>query len=429
MLGLPIENDWILYAPYSDKSLIRNVITFEFERRMGNYASKTVFCELFVNGDYRGIYVLMENIKRDNDRVDIAKITPNDVTGDDITGGYILKVDWDDEDNPDQGWTSEPAPRPIGEKLIYFQFHDPGPDELLNVQKQYMIDFIYEFESTLNQTNFDSVSAYRKYINIISFVEHIFSEITKNVDAYHYSTYMYKDKDSKDGRLTMGPIWDYNLGYGNVDYWENAQFAPGWMFTDDFRMYWFRRLISDPYFSSQYMCRWEKLRTDLFSNQNVINLIDSIVIPINEAQQRNFDRWPILGQYVWPNQFVGNTYAEEIDFLKNWIIDRLEWMDVNSNWTCITLITALNVDTRNEIIIYPNPSIGIFNILIQGSANYKSIIKVYNSVGKEIFNDQFNGSTYRWYATQNGSGIPNGIYIINIINEKGESYSKRVIKQ
>ena len=93
LLGMPVENDWILYAPYTDKSLMRNFLTFDLGRKMRNYSPRTVYCELVVNGDYKGIYILMEKIKRDNDRVDIAKLDSNDVAGDSLTGGYIIKVD------------------------------------------------------------------------------------------------------------------------------------------------------------------------------------------------------------------------------------------------------------------------------------------------------------------------------------------------
>ena len=90
---MPIENDWILYAPYSDKALMRNFLTFDLGRKMGHYSPRTVYCELVINGDYKGIYILMEKIKRDNDRVDIAKLDSDDLAGDSLTGGYIIKID------------------------------------------------------------------------------------------------------------------------------------------------------------------------------------------------------------------------------------------------------------------------------------------------------------------------------------------------
>ena len=122
LLGLPEENDWILYAPYQDKTMIRNVLAYRLAEQLGQYAPRTVFCELLIDGYYQGIYVLTEKIKQDINRVDIAKLTTVDVSGDELTGGYILKVDWDDSENPNQGWTSDPDNS--GEENIYFQFHD-----------------------------------------------------------------------------------------------------------------------------------------------------------------------------------------------------------------------------------------------------------------------------------------------------------------
>ena len=149
LLGLPVENDWILYAPYTDKSLMRNFLTFDLGRKMGNYSPRTVYCELFVNGDYKGIYILMEKIKRDNDRVDIAKLDSDDLAGDSLTGGYIIKVDkftgtgsWGDS------WQSNY--NTIGGNYLRIQYHYPESDDMLPQQKNYIKSYIDSFEHSLN---------------------------------------------------------------------------------------------------------------------------------------------------------------------------------------------------------------------------------------------------------------------------------------
>src|SRR5665811_1630254 len=93
LLGLPEEEDWILYAPYSDKTLIRNVLTFVLAEPLGHYTPRCRFVELFLNNKYQGVYVLMEKIKRDKNRVDIANLKLEDNAGDELTGGYIVKID------------------------------------------------------------------------------------------------------------------------------------------------------------------------------------------------------------------------------------------------------------------------------------------------------------------------------------------------
>ncbi|HKR06100.1 MAG TPA: CotH kinase family protein, partial [Bacteroidia bacterium] len=129
LLGMPAEHDWILYAPYTDKSCMRNWLVYQLSNDMGQYAVRGKFCELVLNGEYKGIYEITETIKRDADRVDIAKLTPNDTIGDDVTGGYIVKIDW--VDGP--YWVSAYPPDQTNpwNNVINFQNTSPKPDSLL----------------------------------------------------------------------------------------------------------------------------------------------------------------------------------------------------------------------------------------------------------------------------------------------------------
>ena len=218
ILGMPEENDWILHAPYSDKSLIRNFLAYELARDMGRYASRTRFCELVINGDYKGLYIFMEKIKRDNNRVDISKLEPDETTGDDLTGGYILKVDKWDGDNNDGWWSDPPLPEYEG---VWYQYHYPKPEDIVEEQRNYIINYITDFEALIASSSYnDPAAGYYDQVDLGSFIDvSLMSEISKNVDAYRLSAFMYKDKDSDDDRLTMGPIWDYNLAFGNADYY------------------------------------------------------------------------------------------------------------------------------------------------------------------------------------------------------------------
>ncbi len=143
VLGMPEENDWILHAPYSDKSLLRNYLSYELARDMGRYASRTRFCELVINGDYKGLYIFMEKVKRDNNRVDISQLGPDEITGDDLTGGYIVKIDkWDGETN--DGWYSE---SPLGGfDGVWYQYHYPKPDDIVEEQRDYIMDYITDLK-------------------------------------------------------------------------------------------------------------------------------------------------------------------------------------------------------------------------------------------------------------------------------------------
>ena len=322
-LGMPEENDWILYAPYSDKSLMRNTLIFQLTRDMGRYAPRTRFCELVINEDYQGIYVLMEKIKRDKNRVDIAKLTETDTEGDVLTGGYILKQDW--PDNKSQGWHSR-------HDATIFHYHHPQKEDLLPVQQEYIRDWVLDFNEVIAGENYlHPTEGYRSRIDMGSFVDYFLgSEFAHNADSYSISTFMYKERDSEGGLLHMGPQWDFNLAFGNQDegpYGTAEEWS--WKIPLDDNSFWWRRLLSDSVFTNSVRSRWAELRQNLLSQQNIFATIDSMVLEVNEAKDRNFDRWPVLGEWVWPNAYVGDTYEDEVEYLKDFVTDRLQWMDEN----------------------------------------------------------------------------------------------------
>jgi hypothetical protein len=334
LLGMPAEADWILYAPYTDKTLLRDVLAYEMGRDVGMYSPRTQPVELYLDGEYQGVYVLIEKIKIGPNRVDIAALKPDDTSGKAVTGGYLLRVDkWDSNDFP--YWESKPSHALTNERAIRFQFVDPKGKDLSPEQADYIRNYIFDFESALSSRDCKSPECYKAFIDVASFIDFmIVNEVSKNVDAYIFSTYMYKANDRNGGLLKMGPLWDFNLAFGNVDYNRNAQFAPGWMFNENNRMYWFRRLMSDENFKNRFNCRWKALRKSVFKDNYFSDKIDAIAEELNEAQERNFKKWPILDTYVWPNQYVGGSYQKEIDFLKKWIHRRVDWMDKNTSGSC-----------------------------------------------------------------------------------------------
>ena len=335
LVGMPAENDWILHGPYSDKTHMRNMITFELGRKVGRYTPRARYCELVINEDYRGIYMLMENIKRDENRVDIATLLPDDIEGDELTGGYILKVDKFTGDF-EGGWTS-PYPTEGGSELT-IQFHKPEIDELAEEQIEYIQDHVTEFETALAGSNFtDSVIGYAPYIDECSFIDlYLINEFSRNIDGYRLSTYFHKQKDSNGGKLVMGPWWDYNLSFANADYCQGWEIE-GWEVESDCgndNPFWFERLLEDSAYSNLTRCKWEDYRSDAWSDESIHGLIDSLEISLATAHVRNFLRWETLGEYVWPNYYIGQTYAEEVQILRDWIDDRLFWLDENIDGTC-----------------------------------------------------------------------------------------------
>lgn len=419
LLGFPAENDWILYAPYTDKSMVRNDITFKLARDMGRYASRTRACEVVLNGDYQGVYMLMEKIKRDKNRVDIATLNPDEISGDDLTGGYILRIDkWDNNDYP-SWWVGS----------IEFQYFDPSGDELVVQQRNYIRNFIAQVHTSVTSSQFTNPqTGYRKYIDVDACVDFmLMNELAKNVDGFRFSTYMYKDKDSKGGKLIMGPLWDFNLAYGNVNY-NSAVEQPegGWLYNDD-RVLWFQKFTLDPFFRDSMYTRWVSLRKNVLSNERITYLIDSMAASMEEAQVRNYQRWPILGQYIWPNQYVGISYASEVAWLKSWIVGRANWMDANMPGE---LITSNEDVVSRKINIYPNPGNDFFVIESDVPFGSNARVQITDLMGREVFTGALSENKFTWNGrTSSGQAVTRGVYIITIKTNDSKAFVSKIIKE
>jgi hypothetical protein len=294
----------------------------------------------------------MEKLKRDNDRIDIAKLDADDLAGDSLTGGYIVKVDkftgtgnwWD-------YWSSNYSTIGSGNALK-IQYHYPKADVLFPQQKAYIESYVDSFENALSATYFaDTLVGYAKYSDVNSFIDfYIINELAKDIDAYRLSTYMSKDKSSKGGKLTMGPYWDFNLAFGNADYCD-GWLTSGWEVNTscgDNNPFWFERMLEDTLYQNKLKCRWEVLRQTTLHKDSLFMFIDDLATVLDSAQQRNFQKWNIIGVYVWPNYFIGNSYAEEIQNLKTWISGRLNWMDANMPGNCY-LQPLFVLDSQNPV--------------------------------------------------------------------------------
>lgn len=338
ILGMPEESDWALLANYFDKSLMNNTLTFHLARAMGNYAPRTRDVEVILNSAYIGVYTFVELIKRDSLRVDIAKLRPDEIIGDALTGGYILSVDRDE--GPSEGFSSPFAPAENGNgQYTYFEYRYPKPSNLAPEQAAYIQAYVDSFETALAGPDFmDPDVGYRAYADMASFVDlFLLNELSHNVDAYRLSSYLYKDKYSNGGKLNAGPAWDYDLAWGNANYC-NGSATAGWAYAfgdacpDDENQvpFWWGRLLEDSTFENAVRCRWEELRDNVLSPDYISAFCDSVAAQLEAAQQRNFTKWPILGEYVWPNPApLPTTYAGEVQELKDYMNSRWAWMDAN----------------------------------------------------------------------------------------------------
>ena len=439
LLGMPAENDWILYAPYNDKSMIRNALIYRLSNELGRYASRTRFCEVIINNDYQGVYVLEEKIKQDSARVNIAELKKEDIAGDELTGGYILKIDKFDGEQVD-GFTSSypPCSDPNVWQTIFIQYHDPQPGQITAEQKSYIQAYTDSFEDALMSPSFaDPQTGFRMFADESSFIDFaLLNEISKNVDGYRWSSFFYKDKASKNGKMTMGPIWDFNLAFGNADYY-NGAYTVGWQwdfpcpfnYDGGLNPFWWQRLLEDSVYYNHLRCRWQDLRSSVFELNHLHQLVDSFALLLDSAKERQFVKYPILGIYVWPNAYYPATYSEEIDTLKNWITARVEWMDEQLQTDCNTAVNSTPVE-ENSISISPNPVSHGSSLTVKSQLrnNSKERIELLDMSGKSLLiiyegHLPAGGNLIEWKVP---ASLSMGCYLITL-KDSGHTMSKKVI--
>jgi len=433
IFGFPAENDWVLHGPYSDKSLMRNALAYTLAGWLMDYAPRVRFCEVVLNGQYNGVYVFTEKIKRDAGRVNISELHPDETTGGDVTGGYILKFDkWDGAFN--EGFPSAYSSDLSGFGQTVFQYHYPKPDEIVPEQKEYIQKYIAGLEDALMSPDFASpASGYRYYFDMASFFNYFFvQELGKNVDGYRLSTFFYKDKDSIDTRLKMGPVWDFNLAFGNADYCD-AWYTNGWAWrfnevcpSDYFNVhFWWERLWQDSTYRQELKDRWFDLRNDTLSDDRIFGLIDSLETLLQEPALRNFQRYPVLGQYVWPNAFIGQNFGEEVDYLRNWLTARLLWLDE----TLKTVdLPEYRIEEYFPPVVYPNPFREVVKFEYYVRSDTPVSVEVYDMNGhlaeRMMDASHFNGiNSLVW-----GRGVPAGIYFYRILANGNEVKKGKVVK-
>jgi hypothetical protein len=304
--------------------------------------------------------------------------------------------------------------------------HDPEITELHPAQLDYIQQHFTAWETSLAGPNFaDPDSGYAPYIDIESFIDfYLMNEITRNVDGYRISSFLYKERYSEGGKILAGPLWDFNIALGNANYCY-GQYTDGW--ASDFNEYcpgglnvpfWWNRLLEDSAYQQKVRCRWEYLRSNSFSNESLIAKIDTLYNQLTVPAERHFTRWPILSTYVWPNFFIGDTYLEEMDYLKTWLIDRVTWMDANM-WgdSCqIDLSVPLeNLDA--SLSIYPNPAQDQIFINLKSSSHGLSSIVVFDMIGQQVLSMT---EAPRNQIQLNIASLPSGIYLLKVTDAQSK---------
>ncbi len=316
LLGMPSENDWILNGMGYEPSLIRDYLFYNLARQMGEYASRTVYCEVVINGDYVGLYVFQEKIKPDSNRVNILKITSTDNSLPNVSGGYITKSDKTTGNDPvawtmlSYAWTTD------------FIHEYPDPSDVTSQQSTYIQSQFTNLETTAHNNNTSVSNGFSSVIDIPSFVDFmLLNELGSNADGYQLSTFFHKDRN---GKLRAGPIWDFNLTLGNdLFIWGfDRSHYDVWQFSDggnDGARFW-TDLFNNPTYKCYLSKRWHELTLtgQPLSESSLNEFIDTTIATISEASIRENLRWANI-----PDQ------AAEIANIKTFITNRINWMTTN----------------------------------------------------------------------------------------------------
>ena len=321
-----IAKKWTLINNDGDKTLMRNILAFEISKRLG--IGYTPFCkpvDVIFNGDYKGCYQLCDQIDVRKNRVDIHEMTPQDIEGEALTGGYMLEID---------GYATQEPKYFISSRKTPVNIRYPDSDDITAEQYTYIRTYYEEFEESLYKiaTWQDSVKGYRKYLNLPSFHRHfLVGELSGNTDTY-WSTYMYKDRNQS--QFFIEPVWDFDIAFDNdsrtypicnrADYIYRTVGSSAGNFTELVE----RIMIRDQKSLKDVQRMWAYARRKQnISVESLHSFIDSIAVVLDESQTLNFTRWPILGTKVHMNHSALGSYENEVQALKDYIADRISWMD------------------------------------------------------------------------------------------------------
>lgn len=343
LLGMSSEHDWILNGLAFDASLIRDYLSYNIARNMGNYASRTEYCEVIINGDYKGLYLLQEKIKADTNRVNVLKINNNENTLPNLTGGYITKCDKTTGGDP-IAWQFSTY---IDGDYTDFIHVLPEPNEVTSAQDLYIHNVFIKLATTTGANNNSILNGYPSVIDIPSFVDFVlFNELASNADAYELSTFFHKDRN---GKLRAGPIWDFNLTYGNdLFLWGfDRSHTDVWQFDngDNIGAKFWKDLFNNSMFKCYLSKRWfEITQPNKPMNLSTLNtFIDNTVNYISQAQIRENQKWG-----------TSNNFAGEIAAIKTFLNDRTIWM--NTHLGSYSLCNNVNVPPLVITKINYNPS-------------------------------------------------------------------------
>ena len=364
VLGSPAKaKKWTLINNYGDKTLMRNQLAFELSRRFGMpYTPFCTYVDVVLNGDYKGTYQLCDQIEVRKKRVDITEMTPQDNSGEALTGGYLIEVDAYAGDEPNQNgvfYSSNGTPVSI---------KSPDEDSITTQQKNYI-------RSQYN--SIESGTGWKQKLDLNTFLRHfLVGEVSGNTDTY-WSVYMYKHRSNDT--MYVGPCWDFDLAFDNdnrtypvnnkTDYiYRSGGSSAGYMQSLVDKI-----VVQDADARQQLATLWANIRQSGFTEESMLDYIDEQAQLLNASQRLNFIRWKIMNQYVHQNPRLHGSYEAEVNNVRNYMSNRIEWMDNKLGFDA----TALDIEAVKE---QPKAE----KILINGHLQIRRNGAVYSPEGQLI---------------------------------------------
>lgn len=316
LLGMPSENDWILNSLAFDRTGMRDVLSYELSERLGQYASRRVYCEVVINNDYKGLYAFMEKIKVDKERVNIVKMDETCNHYPEVSGGYITKADKTTGNDP-VAWQMQGMGDGWWPAYVDFIHHYPKPEDITPEQHQYIHQVFLDLADVASEHNTSVEIGIPSVIDVPSFIDfYIMAEFSSNVDVYSLSTFFHKDRK---GKLRAGPVWDYNLAYGHDQFGNRSRYDV-WQFNneDNTGPFFFKDLFDTNLIRCYFAKRWFELTApgQPLNYEVVCARIDEIDAWISEAVDRDCQIGPQM-----------HNHAYEVQEMKNWINLRINWLN------------------------------------------------------------------------------------------------------
>ena len=329
---------WTLINNYGDKTLMRNLLAFELSRRMGMaYTPYGTAVDVLLNGEYKGCYQLCDQVEINKNRINITEMTSKDNDGSALTGGYFVEIDAYAYD--EKSWFNSNKGNPVTIK-------SPDEDSITTQQKNYIKGYFNKMEAN-----------WKSYLDLNSFLRHfLVGELSGNTDTY-WSVYMYKDRD--DDMMYTGPVWDFDLAFNNDQrtYPVNSKtdyiYRSGGSCAGNMRSFTDKIVVNDANAKKQLVEIWDEARQGGLTEENMVAYIDSLESVLQQSQKLNFIRWPMMNQLVHQNFKIWGSYEAEVENVRDFMKERIDWMDRKLNYTYNpTGIIDMCVDTSKPYQVY-----------------------------------------------------------------------------